>query len=353
MLNLTRAIGVSNYEPADLDALDFGGVIPAVNQFQWSIEHHSDDQIEYCLRHGIVPESYFTMKGCPFDNAAVKTIAAAHNASVSRVCLRYILEKGGAIACGTGSDPASTSSYAKENLDIYDFSLSADEMNILDQIGAGLTAGVGSTPPTGGDVPLGTIVPRERSALSGAGVASTPPMGWNSWYALGKAAGWPSTNETTVLATAHAMRSLSLVDAGYSVLVIDDSWETGHREPDGTLVANPAKFPSGMADLSKQLSSLGLNLGLYTTPGNYTCAGADGGGEPGSYGHVEQDIQTWVGEWGVRYIKNCVCNTTKELRTHAYADMGRAINATGAAVVYECDPFMDEPWKTLDNTCNL
>jgi len=132
--NLTRAIGISNYEPADIEALDFRGVVPAVNQFSWSLQGRNDKQVAYCLEKGILPESYHTMKGCPFDNDTVKKIAAAHSVSAAQVCLRYILEKGGAIAAGTGSDSAKAPVYAKENLDIYGFSLTADEVSALDHV---------------------------------------------------------------------------------------------------------------------------------------------------------------------------------------------------------------------------
>lgn len=55
-LNLTRAIGVSNYATADLKALE--GATPRVNQCQMSIQNHDDDTIAYCAAHGIVYESY-------------------------------------------------------------------------------------------------------------------------------------------------------------------------------------------------------------------------------------------------------------------------------------------------------
>lgn len=69
-------------------------------------------------------------------------------------------------------------------------------------------------------------------------------------YALGKEAGWPATNETVVRATADAIAHLGLRDLGYRYVVIDDSWENDHREPNGSLLPNPSKFPSGMAALS-------------------------------------------------------------------------------------------------------
>jgi len=186
-----------------------------------------------------------------------------------------------------------------------------------------------------------------------AGIADRPPMGWNSWYAWGRAAGWPATNETNTKLTADLMVTLGLRDSGYRFLVVDDSWENTHREEDGSLMANPLKFPTGMEHVSAYVRAAGLELGLYTTPGNYTCSGQQGGGEPGSFGHVQQDVELWVGKWQIGYLKNCVCNTTEALRTHAYSDMKAAITSMNKSVVYECDPFMDRPWATLNSVCNV
>eukprot|EP00947_MAST-08B_sp_MAST-8B-sp1_P002125 g2125.t1 len=133
-MNLTRAIGVSNYKAADLEALDMSGAVPAVNQCQMSIKVHDEESIAYCQKHGIMYESYFTMKGCPFTDKAVTTIAAAHNVSTSRVCLRWVLERGGILAVGTGADPAKAKDYAAENLDIYDFQLTAAEVDTLNKL---------------------------------------------------------------------------------------------------------------------------------------------------------------------------------------------------------------------------
>ena len=89
---------------ADLEALDMSGAVPSVNQRAMSVTHHDDESIAYCQGKGIVFESYFTLKGCPWNNADVKTIAASHNVSVSQVCLRYVLDRGGAIAAAGAHD---------------------------------------------------------------------------------------------------------------------------------------------------------------------------------------------------------------------------------------------------------
>jgi hypothetical protein len=54
-----------------------------------------------------------------------------------------------------------------------------------------------------------------ESAWEEATPAETPPMGWNSWYALGGESGWARTNEATIRDTADALRETGLAAAGY------------------------------------------------------------------------------------------------------------------------------------------
>ena len=129
-----------------------------------------------------------------------------------------------------------------------------------------------------------------------------------------------------------------------------------HRRHMTGLRPNPLKFPHGMKFVADHLRERNITLGLYTVPGNYTCSG-ETGGERGSLGHIDADIDLWVGEWGVGYIKNCVCNTTKETRSHAYTDMRRALDRhPERAVTYECANFMDSPWASSEasnHICNI
>jgi diketogulonate reductase-like aldo/keto reductase len=48
---LVRSIGVSNYSPAELAALQ--GAVPAVNQCEMSVEGADNDTLAYCTAHGI------------------------------------------------------------------------------------------------------------------------------------------------------------------------------------------------------------------------------------------------------------------------------------------------------------
>jgi diketogulonate reductase-like aldo/keto reductase len=133
-MNLTRAIGVSNYQSKQLEALP--KPVPAVNQCQMGVKKHDDATINYCEKNNILYEAYFVMHNCPFTDSRITKIASSHNVSASQVCQRYTLDKGVAMAVGTGSDPTKSSKEALENLDVYDFHLTDEEFKIVDAIQA-------------------------------------------------------------------------------------------------------------------------------------------------------------------------------------------------------------------------
>lgn len=212
--------------------------------------------------------------------------------------------------------------------------------------------------PCGGVHMGGRIREWEARGLDEAAIISTlpaqkPPMGWNSWYALGEENGWERTNEATIMETADALVSTGLAAAGYTTLVVDDSWTSNVRREGAGLEAHELKFAHGMAHTARYIRDRGLQLGLYTTSGNFTCAGERGNvgiHQLASGGHQREDLELWIRDWGVTYIKHCICNTTAEIRQEAFPAMRRAIDAVkgmkrGRGVVYECANYPDEPWR--------
>ncbi|HZV88890.1 MAG TPA: glycoside hydrolase family 27 protein [Candidatus Binatus sp.] len=175
-------------------------------------------------------------------------------------------------------------------------------------------------------------------------VASTPPMGWNSWnHFAGK------IDDATVRAQADAMVSSGMRDAGYIYINIDDTWE-GERDAKGVIQTNK-KFPD-MKALTDYVHGKGLKLGIYSSPGPKTCAGFEG-----SYGHEGQDAQTYAG-WGIDYLKYDLCSFDKimeaagspeaahKLMLEAYARMHNAILKTGRPMVFSlCQYGADAVWR--------
>lgn len=85
---LVRSIGVSNYFPGELAALE--GAKPAINQCEMSIQGYDNATIAYCQENGIVYQSYGAMRGCPFTDPQLANIARSHNVSTAQVRNVYL-----------------------------------------------------------------------------------------------------------------------------------------------------------------------------------------------------------------------------------------------------------------------
>ncbi len=132
-------------------------------------------------------------------------------------------------------------------------------------------------------------------------MASTPPMGWNSWNWFGK----DDINEVLIYKVIDAMVDTGLRDAGYDYVVIDGGWRDVKLGPNGELLSHPTKFPNGIKPLADYAHSKGMKLGLHTVPGTHDC-----GKDPvGGYGHEDVQIQQFV-DWGIDFIKLDKCKFT-------------------------------------------
>lgn len=179
-----------------------------------------------------------------------------------------------------------------------------------------------------------------------APVAATPPMGWNSWnYFADK------VTDADVRAAADAMVASGMRDAGYVYVNIDDAWQ-GQRDAKGEIHSN-ARFPD-MKALADYVHARGLKLGIYSSPGEKTCAGY-----AGSLGHEKQDAKTYAA-WGVDYLKYDLCSFGELMKQRApndpeqqmrmmhdaYAAMRTALNEAGRPIVYSlCQYGMDAVWE--------
>ena len=186
-----------------------------------------------------------------------------------------------------------------------------------------------------------------------AGLAATPPMGWNSWnHFAGK------VTEQDVKDAADALVASGMRDAGYVYVNVDDTWQ-GKRDANGVLHAN-SKFPD-MKGLGDYIHARGLKFGIYSGPGPQTCAGY-----AGSYGHVQQDADLYA-SWGVDYLKYDLCSfgslmqaadadhktasggddpeVGNQMMKDAYAKMHAALDKTGRPIVLSlCQYGLDDVW---------
>src|SRR5690349_6105632 len=159
-------------------------------------------------------------------------------------------------------------------------------------------------------------------SLSVKALASTPPMGWNSWNTFGH-----NINESVVRETADALVSSGLRDVGYKYIVIDDCWSIkDRRDGNGDLIADPEKFPNGIKALADYVHSRGFKIGIYSDAADRTC-----GGYPGSLGFEDQDAALWA-SWDIDFLKYDYCNAPLYDQAEAikrYTRMGEALRKTG------------------------
>ncbi|MCW1035430.1 2,5-didehydrogluconate reductase [Streptococcus anginosus] len=122
-----RAIGVSNFYPDRLsDIVAFNKITPQVNQVE---THPLNQQIfaqENMIKNKVQIESWATFaegRGDIFNNPILKSIADKHGKSTAQVMVRWQVQRG--IVCLTKS---SRFERMKENIDVFDFELSAEDM---------------------------------------------------------------------------------------------------------------------------------------------------------------------------------------------------------------------------------
>ena len=168
-------------------------------------------------------------------------------------------------------------------------------MTLIRTIGVTLTFAAGLVISSGA---LAASPPAPKSN----GLALTPPIGWSSWNNFGE-----DINEQLVVETIDAMIANGMRDAGYVFVNLDDGWQRykGKRS-EHPLEVDPKKFPRGIAWLANYAHERGMKLGIYSGPGQTTCAGYTG-----SEGHERDDARMFA-SWGIDHLKYDSCCSHRE-----------------------------------------
>jgi methylglyoxal/glyoxal reductase len=128
---LARAIGISNFETSDIESLmSYANIPPAVNQIKLSVFDHDLRLLNHCKENNIVVEAYSPLERGRVDHPVIQHIAAAHSKTPAQIMLRWCIEHG-VIPLPKSSHP----DRQRENIDIFDFELSPEEMITLDALG--------------------------------------------------------------------------------------------------------------------------------------------------------------------------------------------------------------------------
>lgn len=144
-----RAIGVSNFMPQHIERLlGETDVVPSVNQVELH-PYFSQPAVQAAnAAHGILTQAWSPIGGITFypgwgdgkrsvlQDPTIAEIAATHDKSPAQVMLRWGIQEGRSVI------PKSTNPVRiAENLDVFDFSLSADELTRIDALDTGVRGG--------------------------------------------------------------------------------------------------------------------------------------------------------------------------------------------------------------------
>jgi diketogulonate reductase-like aldo/keto reductase len=142
-----RAVGVSNFLVAHLATLlDHATVVPAVNQIECHPYFAQREVQDFGAEHGILTQAWSPIGGITFyrdgshgstlNDPVIGDIATAHDKTRAQVMLRWGVQHGRSVI------PKSTKpSRIAENINVFDFELSADEMTAIDHLDTGRRGG--------------------------------------------------------------------------------------------------------------------------------------------------------------------------------------------------------------------
>ncbi|MCH3911374.1 MAG: aldo/keto reductase [Limosilactobacillus oris] len=128
---LTKSIGVSNFQMIHLQYLATqASELPVVNQIERHPRLNQAPLVKFDREHGIVTQAWSPLgRGTILANPVLKQIGDHHHKSPAQVVLRWHLQSGVAFI------PKSVhQARIEQNMDIYDFELTADEMAKIDTL---------------------------------------------------------------------------------------------------------------------------------------------------------------------------------------------------------------------------
>lgn len=123
-----KSIGVSNYTERHLDEMkDYAKEMPAINQVELHLFLQQPELLQHCQRLDIAVEAYSPLAHAKeMDEPVIKELAEKHAKTYAQIMLRWCLQKGLIVL------PKSvTPSRIEENINIFDFELSHEDMKYL------------------------------------------------------------------------------------------------------------------------------------------------------------------------------------------------------------------------------
>jgi diketogulonate reductase-like aldo/keto reductase len=135
---LVEHIGVSNFSVSQLEAAMDASETPILTD---QVEYHpftsQGDLLEFCLDHGVVLTAYSPLaRGRVVGNETLEGIGERYGKTAAQVALRWLVQQELVAAI----PKASTPEHIRENVGIFDFELTADEMERIFDLQGGLVS---------------------------------------------------------------------------------------------------------------------------------------------------------------------------------------------------------------------
>ncbi|WP_225332666.1 aldo/keto reductase [Halomicrobium urmianum] len=133
---LVRHVGVSNFSVEQTrEAEDLSEAPILTNQVEYHVRHRQDDLLAYCVENDVMLTAYSPLGvGGLLDDEALADVGERHGKTPAQVALRWLLQQPMVSAIPMSSRPE----HVRENFDVFDFELSADEMHRLFERRGGL-----------------------------------------------------------------------------------------------------------------------------------------------------------------------------------------------------------------------
>jgi 2,5-diketo-D-gluconate reductase A len=133
-----RTIGVSNFRVEDLERLEREtATMPTVNQIELHPRLQQEELRRWHAEHRVATEAWSPLaKGELLDDETIASVATAHDRTPAQAILRWHVQLGNIVI------PKSvTPERIRENLEVFDFELSDEEMAAIAELDAGLRTG--------------------------------------------------------------------------------------------------------------------------------------------------------------------------------------------------------------------
>ena len=128
-----RAVGVSNYLETHLqEIIDLHSLVPAVNQIELHPYLSQQPLVSFCTQHNIKVESwspFCAKKNNLLDESILKDLGKKYKKSAAQIVLRWNIDRG-LIVIPKSSNP----SRQAENLDVFDFKLSTEDVELINSL---------------------------------------------------------------------------------------------------------------------------------------------------------------------------------------------------------------------------